>query len=99
MRNTDLGVTVTDFMGILESINYSKFERYSNVADEISAKPSSFLEYKMLAVVPDQCDFKFLIEAAERKRWIEDSTHTQEIEIIGSWKVPKSFRSYLEFEQ
>ena len=68
MRNTDLGVTVTDFMGILESINYSKFERYSNVADEISAKPSSFLEYKMLAVVPDQCDFKFLIEAAERKR-------------------------------
>ena len=28
--------TVTDFMTILEFIDYSKFERFSNVADEIS---------------------------------------------------------------
>ena len=35
LRNPDLGVTVTDFMAILQSIDYSKFERFSNVADEI----------------------------------------------------------------
>ena len=34
MGNPDLGGTTTDFMAILES----KFERFSNVADEISAK-------------------------------------------------------------
>ena len=30
-----------------------------------------------------------------RKRWIEGSTHMQEIEIIDSQKFPKSFQSYL----
>ena len=34
MGNPDLGGTATDFMAILES----KFERFSNIADEISAK-------------------------------------------------------------
>ena len=38
IRNPDVGVTVMDFMAILESIDCSKFERFSNVADEISAK-------------------------------------------------------------
>ena len=38
MRNPDLGATVTDFMAILESIEYSKFEKFSNVAVEISEK-------------------------------------------------------------
>ena len=45
MGNPDLGATVTDFNAILQSINYSKFERFSEVADEISTKLlSSFLE-------------------------------------------------------
>ena len=38
MENSDLGATVTDFMAMLESIDYSKFETFSNAADEISAK-------------------------------------------------------------
>ena len=38
MGNPDLGGTVTDFMAILKSIDYNKFERLSNIADEISAK-------------------------------------------------------------
>ena len=38
MGNPDLRATVTDFMAILQSIDYSKFERVSNVADEISTK-------------------------------------------------------------
>ena len=43
--NPDLGATVKDFMAILESIDYSKFERFSNLADEICAKILSiFLE-------------------------------------------------------
>ena len=38
MQNPDLGATVTDFMAILQSIDYSKFERSSTVFDEISIK-------------------------------------------------------------
>ena len=37
LRNPDLGAAVMDFMAILESVDYSKFERFSNVTDEISA--------------------------------------------------------------
>ena len=77
-------------MAILESIDYKKFERFSIAADEISAKLlSSFLECEVLIVVPDPCDFKFSIKAAERKLPLEDSTHMQEIEIIGNRKVPQ----------
>ena len=36
MRNPVLGDTVTDFMAIWESIDYIKFEKFFNVADEIS---------------------------------------------------------------
>ena len=93
MGNPDLGGTATDFMATLES----KFERFSNVADEISAKLLwSFLECELLVVVSDRYGFKFSIKAAERKRRTEDSTHTQEIEIIGNRKVPNSFQSYRE---
>ena len=43
-----------DFMAILESIDYSKFERFSKVATEISGKLLSiFLECEVLVVVPD----------------------------------------------
>ena len=45
MRDPELGETVMNFMAILESIDYSKFERFSNLADEICAKLLSiFLE-------------------------------------------------------
>ena len=68
MGNPDLGATVTDFMAILQSIDYSKFERFSNVADEISTKLlSSFLKCEMLVGVTDGYDFEFSIEIAERK--------------------------------
>ena len=52
MGNPDLGATVTDFIAILQSIDYSKFERFSNAADEISTKLlSSFLESEVLVAV------------------------------------------------
>ena len=52
--NPDLGATVTDFIAMLQSTDYSKFERFSNVADEISTKFfSSFLESEVLIAVPD----------------------------------------------
>ena len=96
MKYPDLGATVMDFMAILESIDYSKFERLSNVTDETSGKfLSSYLEYEVLVVVPDRYDFEFSIKADERKRRTEDSTHKQEIEIIGNRKVPRLFQSYL----
>ena len=45
MGNPDLGGTVNDFMVILQSTYYSKFEECSNVAEEISTKLFlSFLE-------------------------------------------------------
>ena len=49
-----------DFMAILESIDYSKFERFSNLAAEISAKLLSiFLECEVLVVVPDDVILNF----------------------------------------
>ena len=73
-------------------IDYSKFERFSNVADEVSAKLlSSFLEYEVLVVVTDQYDFEFSIKTADRKRQTEDSAHIQEIEIIDNRNLLQSF--------
>ena len=75
-------------MAILRSIDYSKFERFSNVADEISANLlSSFLEYEVLVGVTDPYDFEFSIKAAERKSRTEDSIHIQEIGIIDNRNV------------
>ena len=80
-------------MAILQSIDYNKFERFSNVADEISTKLlSRFLECEVLVVVPD---FEFSMEATERKHRREDSTPMQEIEVIDNQKFPKSFQCYL----
>ena len=57
-----------------------KFGRFSNLANEISARVfSSFLKYEVLVVVTDRHDFEFSIKAAERKRWTKDSTHIQEL--------------------
>ena len=43
--NPDLGETITNFMITLQSTYYSKFEKCSNVAEELSTKPFlSFLE-------------------------------------------------------
>ena len=80
MRSHDLGAAVTDFTAILGTIDFSQFERFSNVADEISEKLlSNFLDCEVLVVVLHQHDFKFSIKAVERKRWTEVSTHIQEI--------------------
>ena len=48
MGNPDHGATVSNFIAILQSIDYNKFERFSNVSDEISAYFSSqaFLNVK-----------------------------------------------------
>ena len=47
MGNLDDGATAINFMAILQAIDCNKFERFSSVADEISAKLlSSFLECK-----------------------------------------------------
>ena len=97
MGNPDLGATGTNFMVILQSIDYSKFERFSNVAEEISFKflskfLSNFLEYEVLVVDIDRYVFQFSIKVAERKRRTEDSTHIQEIEIINNRNVQSHFK-------
>ena len=83
-------------MAKLESIDYSKFERFSNVADEIFAKSlSSFLECEVLVVVTGRYNFiQIFKKAVERKLLAEDSTQIQEIEIIGNRKVLKSHQDY-----
>ena len=63
MGNPDVGATATDFMAILQSLDYSMFERFSNVADQVSTKLlSSFFECEVLIVVPDWYDFEFSIK-------------------------------------
>ena len=96
MGNPDLVVTVTNFMAILQSIDYSKFGRCSNAADESSVKIlSNLLEWKVLVVALDRIDFQFSMKAAERKHRTEDSNYIQQIEIIDNLKVPKSFQAAL----
>ena len=63
MRNPDHGATAINFIAILQSIDYNKFERFSNVADEISAKLlPSFLECELLVVILDRYGFKFTVK-------------------------------------
>ena len=67
---------------LLQSIDESKFEVFSKVANEISTKlVSSFHECEVLLEVPDQYDFEFSIKAPERSR-AQRSTHMQKIEFI-----------------
>ena len=74
-------------------IDYSKFKRFSNIADEVSSKLlSSFLEYEVLVVVTDRYDFESSIKAVDRKCQTEDSAHIQEIEIIDDWNVQGHFK-------
>ena len=83
-------------MAILQSIDYSKFKKFSNIADEISAKLlSNFLESEVMVAGPDQCDFEFSIKTAERKRWTEDSNHYRKLKLLITKKFQKSFQSYL----
>ena len=101
MGNPDHGTPAINFMATLRSTDYNKFERFSNVADKISAKLlSSFLECYVLVVIPDWYSFEFSIKGAERKHRTEDSTHIQETEIIDNRKFLKSFQKLpREFEQ
>ena len=99
MGNLDQGATDINFMALLQSIDCNKLERFSNVADKISAKIlSSFLEYEVLVVIRDRYGLEFSIKGDERKHGTEYSPHIQEIEIIDCRKVSTSFQSYL-FEQ
>ena len=97
LGNPDLGATVTDFMVILQFIDYSKFGRFSNVADESSIKLlSSFLEWEVLVAVTNGYDFKLSIETAEGKHRTGDSTDMQETEIINgqsNFKVTLGIRT------
>ena len=62
LANPDLGATVTNFIAILQSIDYSKFERFFNLAGYISTKfSSSFLECEVLVAVTDRYDFEISI--------------------------------------
>ena len=51
----------------------------------------------MLVVLPDQHDFEFSIEGAERKIQTEYSSQIQEIGIFDNQKVPKSFHFKVTF--
>ena len=90
MGNLDHGAAAINFMAVLQSIDYNKFERFSNVAHQISAKLLfSFLECEVLVVTPDRYGFQFSIKSAERKHRTEDSSNIKEIEIIDNRKVAK----------
>ena len=86
--------TVIDFMATIQPTNFSKFERFSNMADGIIYKIiSSFQESDLLVIVPDRYDVELSIKSAERLHRTANSA--QEIEITGDRKVPKSFQNYL----
>ena len=93
MGNPDLGATVTDFIAILQSIDYNKFERFSNVADEISTKLlSSFLESEVLVAVTDGYDFEFSIEAAEKNTGQRTQLICRKLKLL----IAKNFQSHFK---
>ena len=77
--------TVIDFMATIQPTNFSKFERFSNMAHGIIYKIiSSFQESDLLVIVPDRYE-----------RLHRTANSAQEIEITSDRKVPKSFQNYL----
>ena len=53
--------TVIDFMATIQSTDFSKSERFSNVADGITYKIiSSFQESDLLVIIPDRYDVEFI---------------------------------------
>ena len=97
MGNPDFGATVTDFIAILQSIDYSKFERFSNVADEISTKlVSGFFECEALVAFTDGYDFEFSIEAAERKRRTATQIISRKLKLLIAKNFQKHFKVSLE---
>ena len=78
--------TVIGFMATIQPTKFSKFERFSNVADEISF-------CWLLVIVPDRYNVELLIRSAERLR--RTANLVQDIEITSSRKVLKWFQSYL----
>ena len=86
--------TVIDFMATIQPTEFSKFERFSSVAERIAYKIIlSFQERDLLVIVPDRYEIELSIKSAERLHRTANSV--QEIEIIRDRKVPKSFQSYL----
>ena len=80
--------TLTDFMAIIQSTDFSKFERFFNIADRITCKIiSSFQESELLVIAPVRYDVELSIKSAERLR--RTAISAQEIEITSDRKVPK----------
>ena len=78
--------TVIDFMATIQLTDFTKFERFSNVADGITYKiVSSFQESDLLVVVPDSYEVELSIKSAKRLRRTANSV--QEIETISHRKV------------
>ena len=75
-----VSATVIGFMATIQPTKFSKFERLSNVADEISF-------CWLLVIVPDRYNLELLIRSAERLR--RTANLVQDIEITSSRKVLK----------
>ena len=68
MGNPDHGATAVNFMAILQSIDYSKFERFSNVAEIKGAENTGqktqliYRKLKLLITENFQSHFKVTLE-------------------------------------
>ena len=81
-------------MAKIQPTDFSKFERFSNVADGITSKIiSSFQESDLLVTVADRYEIEWSLKSAERLRRKKNSV--QEIKIISNRKIPNLFQSYL----
>ena len=61
--------TIIDFMTMIKSTEFSKFEQCYDVAGGVTTKIiSSFQESELLVIVPDPYGFELLIKSAERLR-------------------------------
>ena len=68
MGNPDHGATAVNFMAILQSIDYSKFERFSNIAEIKGAEKNTgqktqliYRKLKLLITEKFQSHFKVIL--------------------------------------
>ena len=86
MGNPDLGATVTDFIVILQSIDYIYRWNFSKTP----------LKTPLLVAVTDGYDFEFSIEAAERKRRTATQIISRKLKLLIAKNFQKHFKVSLE---
>ena len=97
MGKPDRGATAINFIATLQSIDYNKFQRFSNVADEISAKLlSNFLECEVLVVIPNGMVLNFQLKELKENTGQKTQLIYRKLKVLITEKLESHFKVTLE---